>query len=116
MRLRSEPFAIRSRISRCSSPRCWSTIIFQSERIAVRALLALFIAAFTLAGCGGSGPAFKNTDITGADYGRDFALTDHTGKRHTLADFRGKVVVMFFGYTRDRKSTRLNSSHPSISY
>jgi len=56
--------------------------------------------AGALAGCGGSGPSFKSTDITGADYGKDFALTDHTGKARALSDFRGKVVVMFFGYTR----------------
>ena len=56
--------------------------------------------AGALAGCGGSGPSFKSTDITGADYGKDFALTDHTGKARTLADFRGKVVAMFFGFTR----------------
>ncbi len=66
----------------------------------MRALLAPLFATFALAGCGGSGPSFKNTDITGADYGKDFALTDHTGKTRTLADFRGKAVVMFFGYTR----------------
>jgi len=66
----------------------------------LRTLFGFVLAAFALAGCGGSGPSFKNTDITGADYGRDFALTDHTGKTRTLADFRGKAVVMFFGYTR----------------
>ena len=43
---------------------------------------------------------FKNTDVTGIDYARDFALTDHTGKARTLADFRGKVVLIFFGYTQ----------------
>ena len=43
--------------------------------------------------------AFKNTDITGLDWGKDFALTDHNGKSRTLADFKGKAVVMFFGYT-----------------
>ncbi|MBC7499975.1 MAG: SCO family protein [Herminiimonas sp.] len=42
---------------------------------------------------------FKNTDITGLDWGRDFALTDHNGTPRTLADFKGKAVVMFFGYT-----------------
>ena len=62
--------------------------------------LAALLMAGALAGCGGSGPSFKSTDITGADYGKDFALTDHTGKARTLGDFRGKVVVMFFGYTR----------------
>jgi protein SCO1 len=60
----------------------------------------MVLVAVALGGCGGSGPSFRNTDITGADYGKDFALTDHTGKMRTLADFRGKAVVMFFGYTR----------------
>lgn len=61
---------------------------------------SLVLAALALAGCSASGPSFRNTDITGADYGKDFTLTDHTGKTRTLGDFRGKVVVMFFGYTR----------------
>ena len=42
---------------------------------------------------------FYGTDITGADWGQDFSLTDHTGRRRSLADFHGKVVVVFFGYT-----------------
>ncbi len=66
----------------------------------MRTLFRLVLVAIALAGCSGSGPSFKNTDITGADYGKDFTLTDHAGKTRTLADFRGKVVVMFFGYTR----------------
>ena len=63
----------------------------------MRSLAVLLVAAL-LAGCGPSGPKFKNTDITGADWAQDFALTDQTGKPRTLTDFRGKVVVMFFGY------------------
>lgn len=66
----------------------------------MRVILSSLLAGLALAGCGGSGASFNNTDITGADYGRDFALTDHNGKTRTLADFRGKVVVVFFGYTR----------------
>ncbi len=31
--------------------------------------------------------------------GADFRLNDATGKARSLADFRGKVVVLFFGYT-----------------
>jgi protein SCO1/2 len=50
------------------------------------------------AGCDG-GPRFKSTDITGADYGNKLELTDHTGRARTLADFRGKVVLLFFGFT-----------------
>jgi len=43
---------------------------------------------------------FTNTDLTGLPYAKDFALTDHNGKPRTLADFKGKVVLMFFGYTQ----------------
>jgi protein SCO1/2 len=63
--------------------------------------LAILTAALALllAGCGE--PAkFNATDITGAEWGKDFALTDHTGRLRRLADFRGKAVVMFFGYTQ----------------
>jgi len=54
-----------------------------------------------LGGCGRVGaPSFKATDITGADYGRALALTDHRGQPRTLADWKGKVVVLFFGFTQ----------------
>ena len=46
-----------------------------------------------------SGPKFKSTDITGVDYGKSLDLTDHTGKPRHLQDFRGKAVVLFFGFT-----------------
>lgn len=64
--------------------------------------LALLAGALLLAGCDklSSPPAFKNTDLTGLDYARGFSLTDHTGQARTLADFRGKLVVLFFGYTQ----------------
>ena len=39
------------------------------------------------------------TDITGADFAQTLSLTDHTGKPRTLADFNGKAVILFFGYT-----------------
>jgi protein SCO1/2 len=64
------------------SPRFWSIII----------------CSLLLAGCDG-GPKFKSTDITGVDYGRTLALTDHNGQLRTLQDFRGKAVVLFFGFT-----------------
>ena len=60
---------------------------------------ALIVAlALTLAGCGRGGPQFQAFDVTGSAMGRDLALTDHNGKARTLADFRGKAVVIFFGY------------------
>lgn len=60
-------------------------------------LLSLLLLA---AACGDGKPQFRNTDITGADYAKDFALTDHNGRKVTLADYRGKVVSVFFGFTQ----------------
>jgi protein SCO1 len=45
-------------------------------------------------------PQFKAIDITGADYARNFELTDHNGKVRTLKEFTGKIVVIFFGFTQ----------------
>ena len=44
--------------------------------------------------------AFKNIDITGAEYARKLDLPDQNGKLTSLDDFKGKVVVVFFGYTQ----------------
>jgi protein SCO1/2 len=62
---------------------------------------AFVLAALTLAGCQPTPqpPAFRATDITGAEFARDFRLIDHNGQTRTLADFRGKAVALFFGYT-----------------
>ena len=59
-------------------------------------IAALLLAA--LAACN-AGPAFKSTDITGVDYGKSLELIDHNGRPRHLEDFRGKAVVLFFGYT-----------------
>ena len=48
----------------------------------------------------GLSEGFRGMDITGADYGRDFSLLDAHGQRRTLADFRGKVVQLYFGFTQ----------------
>lgn len=65
-----------------------------------RRLCLLALCAALLGACGQSKPSFKNVDISGAsDFGQDFALQDPTGKTRRLADFKGKVVLMFFGYT-----------------
>ena len=45
-------------------------------------------------------PQFHGTDITGADFGRSLALPDQNGRMRTLDDFKGKVTVLFFGYTQ----------------
>src|SRR3978361_2282333 len=74
------------------------------------AAFVVFAALLVLSGCDRLGistpwssakaPAFINTDVTGLGYAKDFALTDDTGKPRTLADFKGKAVVVFFGYTQ----------------
>ena len=60
------------------------------------------LALLSLAACGAekAKPAFKGIDITGAEYARVLALTDSAGKPRTLADFKDKVAVVFFGYTQ----------------
>jgi protein SCO1/2 len=66
--------------------------------VAAGALLAG--AAGLLTACSDDKPKFTAIDITGADYAKDFQLTDHNGQARTLKDFQGKIVVMFFGYTQ----------------
>lgn len=71
----------------------------------LKRLLAACLALGLLAGCGEqasapAAPKFNATDVTGADWGRDFNLLDHTGKPRSLADFKGKAVLLFFGYTQ----------------
>src|ERR1700761_9652653 len=69
----------------------------------ILALLAMLVTLSMLVACGEKPVPkldFKNTDLTGASFAKDFALTDHNGKARTLADFKGKVVLMFFGYTQ----------------
>jgi protein SCO1/2 len=69
----------------------------------MKKFLALCAFALLLAGCdqfAAKPPAFNSVDITGAEYARDFKLTDHTGKVRTIADFKGKVVFLFFGFTQ----------------
>jgi protein SCO1/2 len=65
-----------------------------------RRLLFLIALSAALAACDAGSQRFNSVDITGADYAEGFALTDHTGAKRTLADYRGKVVVVFFGFTQ----------------
>ena len=70
---------------------------------AVRAALlaSLVSMVFTLAACNPpAAPKFQSTDVTGASFGKALALADHNGKPRTLADFHGKIVVLFFGFTQ----------------
>ena len=67
---------------------------------ALGTLLAIAAAALLVGACGRDGPSFKGSDVTGSALGRDFALTDANGTARTLADYRGKAVALFFGYTQ----------------
>jgi protein SCO1/2 len=69
------------------------------NRLCAAALVLLIAAALAACGRGGDTPKFALTDVTGAGFGKELNLMDHTGKPRTLADFRGKVVMVFFGFT-----------------
>lgn len=64
----------------------------------MRALLLSL--ALGLAACGAGEPRFRSTDITGANYGKSLELSDTSGRPRSLSDFKGKVVVLFFGFTQ----------------
>jgi protein SCO1/2 len=65
-----------------------------------RRLFISLLAVFVLAACSPEKPTFNGIDITGADYAKGINLTDHNGQARSLSDFKGKVVVVFFGYTQ----------------
>ncbi|RZL60907.1 MAG: SCO family protein [Variovorax sp.] len=77
------------------------TASFVTKRHALKWIIgATVVAGLPLAGCTDAKPSFHGVDITGADYARDFALKDASGAVRTLADFKGKVVVLFFGFAQ----------------
>ena len=66
----------------------------------VALLVSVFASAGLLLSACSEPPKFNSTDISMVDWGKDFQLTDHTGKVARLADYRGKAVILFFGYTQ----------------
>jgi protein SCO1/2 len=72
-----------------------SKLSFRISRILMLSLFGLAVLACS------PKPSFKNIDITGGKaFGNDFSLLDPDGKVRSLSDFKGKVVVVFFGYTQ----------------
>ncbi len=65
-----------------------------------RASLVLLGLAMLIGACDARKPALQGIDITGAEYGRSFELADPQGRQRKLADFKGKVVLLFFGFTQ----------------
>lgn len=66
----------------------------------VRRRCLVVLASLALAACGAGAPRFEASDVTGSSFGHDFTLKDPDGRQRTLGDFRGKAVVVFFGYTQ----------------
>ncbi|HEX9812567.1 MAG TPA: SCO family protein [Burkholderiales bacterium] len=62
-------------------------------------LLFVWFLVLTLLGCTPPKPTFKGSDVTGIDWGGDIALTAHTGKRVSTADYRGQILILFFGFS-----------------
>ncbi len=74
-----------------------------NKRNAIKTIAAsglLVLGSWLFGGCTESKPQFRGVDITGADYARDLRLTDHNGQVRSLQDFKGKAVIVFFGYTQ----------------
>lgn len=66
----------------------------------MRRVLGWFLVLLALVACSPDKPRFQSIDLTGADYAKGFSLLDMRGQTRTLADFKGKVVLVFFGYTQ----------------
>ena len=64
-----------------------------------RRFWSIITCSLALAACEPAGPQFRSTDITGVPYGQALELLDHSGKPRRLEDWRGKAVVLFFGFT-----------------
>ena len=60
----------------------------------------LLVCVLLLSACYPAKPEFNAIDLTGADYAQGFELVDPFGQRRQLSDFKGKVVVVFFGFTQ----------------
>ena len=74
-----------------------------NKRFALKSIAAGALsmgAMAVLTACSEQKPSFASVDVTGANYAKDFELTDHNGQLRHLTDFKGKVVVVFFGFTQ----------------
>lgn len=70
-----------------------------TRRFVLRAGVA-GVAAALLAACQPKKLAFNSTDVSGSEIGQDLSLADHNGQARTLQDFKGKVLVVFFGFVQ----------------
>ncbi len=73
---------------------------FSSKRRVLLTTTAALALSAALAACGKKELAFQGSDITGTQLGRDLDMIDGSGKPRTLDDYKGKVAVVFFGFTQ----------------
>jgi protein SCO1 len=83
----------RTNLASCPAPR-------RRLLIALTATVAVLLTGCDPLGNASAKPVFGGVDITGASYARTLALPDPDGRQRSLADWNGKVVVVFFGYTQ----------------
>jgi protein SCO1 len=76
-----------------------NSIAFRSISARATALIGL-LCLLLVSACSEKAAPFKSIDLTGADYAKNFSLPDVNGQTKTLADFQGKVAVVFFGFTQ----------------
>lgn len=77
-----------------------TNVATSSRRRTLLKTATAMLAVAALSACSPDKPQFKNIDVTGADYAKGFSLADHNGVQRSLQDFKGKVVVVFFGFTQ----------------
>src|SRR5690606_5317660 len=75
------------------------SVFSNKRRTLLTSVLALGLAPM-LSACGKEEVAFIGSDITGTKLGQDMAMVDGNGQLRTLADYHGKVAVVFFGFTQ----------------
>ena len=63
-------------------------------------VLWMLVLLALLGACGRDAVSYSGIDITGANFGKEFHLNDPDGRERSLAEFRGKYVLLFFGYTQ----------------
>ena len=72
--------------------------MIQIVRATAAPILTAMLTVAALAGCSEAPKKFNAMDVTGADWGKNYSLTDLSGKTVTPADFQGKVTALFFGF------------------
>ena len=71
------------------------------KTLAAGSMLASTLALMTACNSESAKPSFNAIDLTGSkEYGQNFSMPDQHGQRRTMADFQGKVTLLFFGYTQ----------------